>query len=355
MANPLPFLESPGDTQLRALLAALNDPSFLTRTVAVNLDDNTVDARGFPGLTATDSLGAVPPEYICGSITPTATGTAAVAKDTIKFVPFVHPHGFRISQIAFGVQTGGAAGSVARVGIYDCIDDLRGDMTPNRLLLDGGEFDTTATGQMATAVTTQLEEGRWYWAAYHCGVNAPTIPTIALGGQALMLGSASGASPTHSTHLTVNQSYGALPVTAPSGAIVQTAVSPAIFLTFTRYTTTKRTRTVPLYSPASNGFSLRGVRLLRGTTLLPDNGTGRPYAILKAQTRTSSGSHTLGTFDTRMNKMTAGSPYNLTGGITDIPLAKNQEVVMVCEQYGWPKVSLKDTTALVDVIYTGGA
>ena len=353
MSNPLPFLDAPSDSQMRTLLNALNDPSFLMRTTVVPLDDNDVPDAQY-ALNAVGSIGALTAAYICGSRTCSALGTTAVAKDTLKAVPFLHSNGFRITDVGFSVTTGGAAGSVARCGIYDCQDDLNGNMEPNALLFDSGEFDTTSTGSKSTATTLQLKEGRWYWAVYTCGTNAPTIGTIAVASMDNLMGGSPGASPTVTSHLSVARAYsGGLPATFPSGSTAQTAVPPAIFITYSKASSTLRTRTLPLWAPRSDGYSLRGLRLSRGTSLLADSTSGRPYLILKAQTRTATGAHTLATFDSRKNKLTAGTPFDLLGGDTDVPLAKGQEIVLVVEQYGWPKITVKDTTAMIDTIYTG--
>lgn len=346
MANPKPF------TAADRLLQDLNAPSFLTQTIPVRLDDNTIDGRTLYGFVATETPGGVTPEYYCGSTNCAATGTTTFAKDVLRAVPFIQPHGFRIGFITFSVTTL-QANSSARVGIYSCIDDLNGDIYPNRLLLDGGDVATTSTGTKSTQVALDLEEGRMYWAVYNCTTTgtAPTVASLVVGDQSCLLGGVSGAAPTKTTYLSVASTYGALPTYFPSGATAQTGVAPVVTLVFDRVSAVLRSRTLPGFSPSHNGTMLRSVRLSRGSTL-DASSNDRPYAIVKAQARTSRGTHEIVRFDSRKNRLVAGTPYHLSGTI-DRPIQTDEEIVVTVEQYGWPKVSMKDTTAFLDIAYTG--
>lgn len=353
MANALPFALDAVTPQMRALLTALNDPTFLLRTVAVPLDDNTVDGRSYYGLVSSKTLGGNNSEYVANSNNSTATVNAVLSVNTLRAVPFIHSNGFRISAFGFSVTTGGAAGSVGRAGIYDCNDDLRGDCYPKRLLYETGEISTTSTGRKNTTPNLDLEEGRMYWAVYLCGVAAPTVSAVPVAGVDVLLGASSGVGSTRETHISVAYTYAALPQTFPTTAVVQTSQPPALFYTYTQVSSPRRTLTIPLFSPRYAGFSLRGVRVSRGATLTAADGAGIPYTVAYAKVRGTAGDHTIGTYDSRKNRLTPGSPFDMTGGDIERPLAKGEEVVMVIEQSGWPKVSLLGGTAFVDYVYTG--
>jgi hypothetical protein len=355
---PIPFLDVPGPSQMRALLGQLNDPNFLTRTVSVRLDDNTVDARDGYGLVVAQTLANGSKEYVCGLGSCTALTNAVIPVNTMKAVPFVQGHGFRTTAFGFAVTTAGGANSVARAGIYSCRDDLNGDFYPSTLLFDTGSLVTTGTGAKNTTTTLDLEEGRVYWGVYVCGTAAPTVATIPVASADRLLGSIASATPAHTTHLSVAYTFAALPQTFPtSGATVQTTAPVALFQTLGVPSATLRTRTIPLFSPRTAGYTLRGVRVSKGATLRQSqttSSTNAPYVVLKAQTRTSDGTTTLGTFDSRTATLTAGTPCEVVPGDNDVRLAAGQEVVMVCEQYGWPKISLRDATAFVDYSFRGG-
>lgn len=353
MTSIAPFALDPSDpSKTFAFRALLNDPRFLERTVAMRLDDSAIDGRSMFGLVGTDTIAGSLQFYTANSSNSSGTTNTVFAVDTLKAVPFIVSNGFGVQALAFVVTTAGGGGSVARVGVYDCQDDLNGNIYPNRLLVDGGEQDTTGTGVKTSTIALLLEEGRMYWLAYTCGTSAPTISSIPPVGCDALLGMRAQNPPVRATHLTVARAYAALPFTFPTGAAVSAAGAPCLMYAFTRPSSTRKVRTVPVYHPASEGFMARRVRLSKGDGLRVTD-PGRPYAILTAKTRGTSGSRSIGTFDTRANSLAAGADFRMNGVDVDFQMAVTDEVVVQIEQFGYPKVSLRDTTVFVDYIFTG--
>jgi hypothetical protein len=355
-----PFLEVPGASAMRALIGQLNDPNFLTRTLAVRLGDPAPDTRDINSLVPAQRLANGSREWIANASGCTALTNAVIPVNTLKAVPFVQGHGFRTTAFGFSVTTGGAANSVARAGIYNCADDLNGDFYPKTLLYDTGSKVTIGTGAITGgAATLDLEEGRVYWGVYVCGTAAPTVATVPVAAVGCTLGAIGGAAPVHTTHLSGAYTYAALPQTFPlSGFTVQTTAPVALFQTLGVPSESVKSQTIPLFSPRTAGYTLRGVRVSKGTTVRRSIGSAvanAPYLILKAQVRSTSGTQTLGTFDSRSATLTAGAPVELVPGNNDYRLAAGQEVVLTSEQYGWRKISLRDATAFVDYAFRGGS
>jgi hypothetical protein len=306
------------------------------------------------GLVQTDTFAGALNFYAANSGNCAPTTTSVFAVDVLRAVPFIISNGFGVQAIGFGVSTGGGAGSVARTGIYDSADDLNGNLYPNRLIYDAGEKDTTTTGWKTTTTAQLLEEGRVYWMAYTCGVAAPTVTSIPPVGTDALLGlRVTATPPIRLTHITVARAYAALPLTFPSGASAVAAGPPCLVYSFTRPSSTRKVRYVPLYAPATTGFMLRSVRLAKGDALRVTD-PGRPYVILTAMTRGASGTRTLGVFDSRKNALVAGADFRMNAEDVDFPMSVDDEAVMQIEQFGYPKVSLRDCTAFVDYLYTGG-
>jgi len=180
--------------------------------------------------------------------------TVAPAINTLIAIPFLNGKERSIDRLAFEVITGGAAGSVARVGIYTN-SEVDGELYPKKLVIDGGEYDTTANGIKSTSINAGilLAGGRIYWAVYFCGVSAPTLRAILGGGCANFLGFSSSVFSASRNRLTIAQGYGALPADFPAGAGVSLATIPMILvilrltlpkcsLTFTTLSTLENSR-----------------------------------------------------------------------------------------------------------------
>jgi hypothetical protein len=121
--------------------------------------------------------------------------------------------GATADRIAVSVQTA-EAGKVMRLGIY-ADDDLDG--YPDRLVLDAGEADISATGTSALVIDQHLPGGLYFLAMLSDGANAklwmedvPRFPSP--------LGTIGGAPGLPTFAWRVAQAYGALPDPFPSGA-----------------------------------------------------------------------------------------------------------------------------------------
>jgi len=160
----------------------------------------------------------------------TGGGTGAPAIDTLIAMPFISPRGGTLDRLAFNVTTVGGALSVARVGIYTNSSPIL--IYPDALVVDGGQYDTSAvggTGVKSTTISQELEAGDLYWFVYLCGTLAPTIRTLPIAGCYPIFGLDSALGTAPGVGLTVAQAYGALPSTFPAAATVLTA-APAPFV-----------------------------------------------------------------------------------------------------------------------------
>ena len=122
-----------------------------------------------------------------------------------------------IDRLAIYVSTAGAAGSVARMGLY--ADD--GALYPGQLIYGSGEINTTATGQK-TAVPPSpivIAKATPFWTCFLCGTAAPTLKCSnitcrpALGTDNIGGGGSSNG-------FYANKAYGALPATHPAGTLL---------------------------------------------------------------------------------------------------------------------------------------
>lgn len=153
-----------------------------------------------------------------------AYGTAALAVDTMYFLPLLISKRCYIGHIGVAVSVAGGAGSKYRLAIYDSLSDE--DIGPGVLLWASAEIDGTvaAPNFQRQAVSLKAYPSDRLWAAYFCGVAAPTVevwPTTA--GQ-IQIGVAStdlAGAPPHSRNcmLTVATPYGAFPPTAPTTGV----------------------------------------------------------------------------------------------------------------------------------------
>ncbi len=154
------------------------------------------------------------------------TGVPVV--NTLYAFPFTSGRGGTLDRIQFNVTTGGAAGSVARVGIYTSTSDT--NLYPNALVVDGGQFDTTSTGVKTATISAALTENKLYWLVFLSGTAAPTVRAGQPSSMPNVLGIDSAMGTGSGIGLNVARAYGALPGTFPAGATVQTS-SPIPIIT----------------------------------------------------------------------------------------------------------------------------
>lgn len=109
---------------------------------------------------------------ITGSIT-----TLAVTVDKLVAVPFYGSRLGAIDGMAFEVTTPGAAGSVARIGIYRATS-LK-NVYPGELVWDSGSIATDAgTVKATTGLAIRTYPRNLYWFCYVSGVADPTVRAI---------------------------------------------------------------------------------------------------------------------------------------------------------------------------------
>lgn len=142
--------------------------------------------------------------YAAGFSTATLT-TTAIAVDTIRTLPFWSVRGGVVGALGFEVTVVGAAGSVARVGIYAADQDR---VIPTTLLFDSGVIDTAAVAEFKSSpVQFALDPATLYFFVYRCGIAAPTIRTL------------SGSPPIFGYGVGGNQQFGFNVTGLPFGAL----------------------------------------------------------------------------------------------------------------------------------------
>lgn len=284
----------------------------------------------------------------------TATTTVSATFNNIRAVPFYNRVGHGIKTMGLRVTTG-VATAVAVFGIYDSIDDGRGNFYPGKKLWQGtGITPTVSNVSHEQTPNITLLPGRVYWAVYHGGVATPTLAAIAVGACSDLLGYSTGAgAPTLQTYLTGARTYSAtLPSLYPSG---QTAVATAPPLLYFRYEPSLMqtfTRVFPAFTPFDAGWVVRGAKLLVGTT--KQSGNNNPSLTISARLRSASGAQVLGTFDTSTAKASPGTVYPLTGATNidrDVPVGSSLEVYV--EQTGWPLLTANDCAVFWNLARTG--
>lgn len=193
-------------------------------------------AQGFrkePNAQSAFQVGTAAAERWYSGVVSQATFTAdAFGVDTPVGYPVVIGKDSIIDRIAFEVTSGGAAGSVARVGIYRATSPT--NLYPSELVVDGGEHTTTGVGVKASTVEVFLKAGL-YWFMYHCGVNYPTIRMVPVAALSPTFGLPSdfGANPNNRIDGTGLFSYGAFPATFPAGAALSdNFYSPLVHVRF---------------------------------------------------------------------------------------------------------------------------
>lgn len=335
----------------RGLQERLNSYASRGMSVTVPLRDAHEGGRGLFQLVGNQLWGTNSSTYIANSRTCTALSTRAPAINTLHAVPFLHDNNFLISRVGCRVTTG-TVGSSFVLGIYDCVDDTKGAFYPNRRLWNSASFTSTGSGVTHEAnPSLTLTPGRMYWAVYHPAVLAPTVSAIPVASVDNILGTVSGAGgiTPQTTHLTVARTYSAtLPETFPSGANVATTTPPAIFVGYTGGTSGSIASTVPLFTPADGGWSLKRAWLMAGS---PKN--GETYSTVAVRVVTATGATTLGTFDSRTNRVGPGYPFLMTGQAPiDFAVPVGAFVDAYVVQRGWPLMSVNDCAVQLDLART---
>ena len=128
------------------------------------------------------------------------------------------PEEITIDRLAIYVSTAGAAGSVARMGLY--ADD--GALYPGQLIYDSGEIDTTTTGTKTATPPSPIviAKSTPFWTCFLGGVAVPKL--ISSDSSCLsVFGSGNTVGGWSFNGFYANQAYGALPAIHPAGTFLR--------------------------------------------------------------------------------------------------------------------------------------
>lgn len=338
---------------LRAVRTQLNRQGFIERSILTRLDDRAEYGRS-PWWFQRSDVTTFETHQACGLWTNgAALSTVSGGTNTMVAVPFVWNGPFTTDLIEFEVTTGAGAGGKARAGIYDSANDANGTPYPTSLVTQTAEFDVTGTGVKSTSISVTLTPGRLYFATYNNGTAAATVRAIPLTNVYPFLGLPSTLGTAAQYAYTVASTYDSstLPASYPTGATAVTAAAvPAIFLRASGVTTVYRDFFA--FSPSLPGYFLRRVKLMSAASTSLTTGS---YALVQPSVRTTNGVTPLATFDTRSNRLTAGSPYYLIGanGELDQNLAVDSEYEIRVTYVGVMSASLRDITVQTDIAFSG--
>lgn len=358
MAGP-PFdlsgRDAPRDFQ--TLLALLNRASFLERSIVVPLRGQTAAGVGIHAMRRADTTTAES-WYACGALIAQNQTAVATAPNELWAVPFVNESPYPIESIGFGITGNGAAGSKSRVGIYDAVRTQDGLLYPGTLIVEGDEAVTDAGAVPRDATTARaltLEVGALYFAAYHGGTGSPTIRRLSAVTNAPVLGASapSAASWQVAWQAALTYDTSGLPATFPSGATIITSGTslPAVYLRHGY--ATSRTRRHPGEYVDREGMVLKRVLLVAPFDVAEPGSA--PWFTIDATLRTGSRVEKIGTFDSRRNRIKAGTPFPLSPGELDRALRVGDTPEVTVTQYGFPWKDLSDLMVRYVLAYGGGA
>lgn len=219
-----------GTTDVSLRLTGLGtEPVYVNGAVAATRSE--VDEKSGPNRYFKAGTTNYTAYYCAGLANGVALTTKALVANRIYAVPYVAPdRGGTLDALEVYVTTGVAATNL-RIGIYENAGEA--DLYPGTLLLDAGAFTSTTSNQKRTASISQaLTPGALYWFAV-VSDGAPTLRGVSNNACSHLLGTASSANTTYTSHLYANLTYGALPSTFPTaGATAATGNFPGIFCRF---------------------------------------------------------------------------------------------------------------------------
>ena len=183
---------------------------------------------------------AVPPwngvaaavDYACGLLFGNMANQLQTI-DQLVATPFMLSRPGTVNSLALNNQGSGGVGSKHRIGLYNSDPSHFG---PTSLLVDGGEIDATILGGVRVAVNVPLLAGKVYWAAYICGVGAPTMSTIpaqAMWANNNVIGPQGPGSNVVFSIVKVARAYGALPDPFPLAGL--TAIQQNMVAVYLRF------------------------------------------------------------------------------------------------------------------------
>lgn len=157
-----------------------------------------------------------PSLYLAGFPYAATWNSVACGVNVIRTAAYVPHQNMTIDQLAFHLIGLGAAGSVARIGLYDS-DPV--SLRPRNLLFDSGSLATDAGAGVRTAAVSPpivLKRGTVYWLAILTGVAAPSLATSTTV-PVPILGSAAGDLTATQFAWKLNFAFGPFPVLWPGG------------------------------------------------------------------------------------------------------------------------------------------
>ena len=171
--------------------------------------------------------------YAAGLMTGVTLATFTMTANRLYAMPLVSPRrGSTIDDIEIYVTTGVASTS-AIMGLYT--NGGEADLYPDTLVASASaELDTTTTAQKRTwNIAYTLNPGQLYWLAVVSN-GAPVIRGLSTNQAHYILGTASSANTTWTTHLYATHTYdSSLPSTFPTaGATAGTGAAPGLFYDF---------------------------------------------------------------------------------------------------------------------------
>jgi len=155
--------------------------------------------------------------------------TGAIGNSLLA-APFVSGKGGRIDRIAFEVTTT-SVGNFARVGIYSSKTDE--DLYPDKLVVDGGEFDCSSLGIKSTTIDVELVANKVYWAVYLSSAVAIGYRRPGGGNSNVILDSLGSLGGSLGLAIRSSLTYQALPTTFPAGGTVSSGL-PGVFFRFAK-------------------------------------------------------------------------------------------------------------------------
>lgn len=161
--------------------------------------------------------------YVAAQTNVTSITTGTPTAGNMRAVPFMSGSGGTLDRLGIEVTTA-VAGNM-RIGIYGNTSDTY--LYPASLLVDSGNLDTSTTGMKTAVINVTLNANSLYWFVI-LNDAAPSIRYLG-NGCAMLLGVGSTIGATMFGHLSVAQTFGALPATfTTGGSPVASSNTPAI-------------------------------------------------------------------------------------------------------------------------------
>lgn len=364
-----PFVTTEGSLNpLETLANDLNVYAGRGFPVVTQLQDASVEATGptpssaFYGRPVDLNWNGADNYYVANQSNQGALIGRGPSNDVLTAVPFIAAAEVPITAMG-GFCTLGGGSPRYKLAIYDSTNDLNGIPYPGTRMAVSVELIPNA-GQrnLVTGFSFTPVAGRMYWMVAHTNTWSPaTISSIPLGSVAPLLGTnVQTGSVVPVTCIQVAYSYAnpGPPATFPAGATRQTFTPPYLFYGYdfpvaVNLLATPRAvqaptlsqQVFPSYSPTTDGWVVRGARIVAASTKRSGSAGDQPYLLIKARLRNAQGTRDLGVFDSRRGEVTAGVPFPLTGPAPiDQELPVGASIEVATEQFGTSIITLEDVS-----------